>query len=51
MPLLRYERKGVPESKAIIFSAADNFHGRTLGVVRYDLLQALDKSSLSFSAA
>jgi acetylornithine/succinyldiaminopimelate/putrescine aminotransferase len=30
----RYERKGVPEGKAIVFSAANNFHGRTLGVIR-----------------
>ncbi|KAF8509467.1 ornithine-oxo-acid aminotransferase [Hysterangium stoloniferum] len=28
-----YERKGVPEGKAIVFSAANNFHGRTLGVI------------------
>ncbi|KAF8512828.1 pyridoxal phosphate-dependent transferase [Gautieria morchelliformis] len=28
-----YERKGIPEGKAIILSAADNFHGRTLGVI------------------
>ena len=29
-----YEKKGVPEGQAIIFSAAGNFHGRTLGVIR-----------------
>ncbi|EIN05180.1 ornithine aminotransferase [Punctularia strigosozonata HHB-11173 SS5] len=28
-----YEKKGVPEGKAIILSAAGNFHGRTLGVI------------------
>jgi hypothetical protein len=30
----RYKTKGVPEGKAIILSAAENFHGRTLGVIR-----------------
>lgn len=29
-----YEKKGVPDDQAIIFSAAGNFHGRTLGVIR-----------------
>ena len=29
-----YEKKGVPEGKAIVLSAADNFHGRTLGIIR-----------------
>ncbi|KAF7977203.1 hypothetical protein HWV62_4459 [Athelia sp. TMB] len=28
-----YEKKGVPEGKAIVLSAADNFHGRTLGII------------------
>ncbi|KAK9478250.1 pyridoxal phosphate-dependent transferase [Lipomyces japonicus] len=28
-----YLKKGIPESEAIILSAADNFHGRTLGVI------------------
>lgn len=28
-----YMRKGVPRGKAIVFSAAGNFHGRTLGVI------------------
>lgn len=28
-----YERKGVPEGKAIVFSVEGNFHGRTLGVI------------------
>lgn len=29
-----YMRKGVPEGKALILSASDNFHGRTIGVIR-----------------
>lgn len=29
-----YMRKGIPEGKALVLSAADNFHGRTLGVIR-----------------
>lgn len=29
-----YEKKGVPEGQAIVLSAAGNFHGRTLGVIR-----------------
>lgn len=29
-----YEKKGVPDGRAVIFSAAGNFHGRTLGVIR-----------------
>lgn len=28
-----YERKGVPEGRAIVLSVKDNFHGRTLGVI------------------
>lgn len=28
-----YEKKGVPEGRAIVFSAAGNFHGRTIGVI------------------
>ncbi|KIJ41131.1 hypothetical protein M422DRAFT_229914 [Sphaerobolus stellatus SS14] len=28
-----YVKKGVPEGQAIVLSAADNFHGRTLGVI------------------
>ncbi|KAJ7305515.1 ornithine-oxo-acid aminotransferase [Mycena albidolilacea] len=28
-----YLRKGVPEGEAIVLSVADNFHGRTLGVI------------------
>jgi len=30
-----YMKKGVPEGKAIILSVAGNFHGRTIGVIRY----------------
>jgi ornithine--oxo-acid transaminase len=29
-----YGTKGVPEGRAIVFSAAGNFHGRTIGVIR-----------------
>ena len=29
-----YEKKGVAEGRAIVFSAAGNFHGRTIGVIR-----------------
>jgi ornithine--oxo-acid transaminase len=28
-----YEKKGVPEGRAVVFSAAGNFHGRTIGVI------------------
>lgn len=28
-----YEKKGIPEGKAIIVSCTDNFHGRTTGVI------------------
>ncbi|KAI0262693.1 pyridoxal phosphate-dependent transferase [Gloeopeniophorella convolvens] len=28
-----YEKKGVPEGRAIVLSAAGNFHGRTIGVI------------------
>lgn len=31
------DRKGVPEGKAIVLSAAGNFHGRTLGIIRWRL--------------
>ena len=31
-----YDRKGVPEGKAIVLSVEGNFHGRTLGVIRWD---------------
>jgi ornithine--oxo-acid transaminase len=30
-----YMKKGVPEGKAIVLSVSGNFHGRTLGVIRY----------------
>ena len=29
-----YERKGVPEGRAIVLSASGNFHGRTIGTIR-----------------
>jgi len=29
-----YEKKGVPEGKAIVFSVEGNFHGRTTAVIR-----------------
>jgi ornithine--oxo-acid transaminase len=29
-----YEKKGVEEGKAIVFSVEGNFHGRTLAVIR-----------------
>ena len=29
-----YEKKGVAEGRAIVLSAAGNFHGRTIGVIR-----------------
>ena len=29
-----YMKKGVPAGKAIVLSAAENFHGRTIGVIR-----------------
>lgn len=30
-----YKKKPVEEGKAIVLSVAGNFHGRTLGVIRY----------------
>jgi ornithine--oxo-acid transaminase len=30
-----YEKKGVSDGQAIIFSVEGNFHGRTLGVIRW----------------
>ena len=30
-----YEKKGVPEGSAIVLSVAGNFHGRTIGVIRF----------------
>lgn len=47
----RYQRKGVPEGKAIILSAADNFHGRTLGVIRCELLFVTGNFSSNLVAA
>lgn len=29
-----YKKKGIPDGKAVVLSAAGNFHGRTLGVIR-----------------
>ena len=33
-----YEKKGVPEGEAVVLSVSDNFHGRTLGVIRSVLI-------------
>jgi ornithine--oxo-acid transaminase len=30
-----YLKKRIPDGEAIVFSVAGNFHGRTLGVIRY----------------
>jgi ornithine--oxo-acid transaminase len=30
-----YQKKGIADGKAIILSVEGNFHGRTLGVIRY----------------
>jgi ornithine--oxo-acid transaminase len=30
-----YEKKGVPEGEAIVFSVEGNFHGRTMGAIRF----------------
>jgi len=30
-----YEKKGVAEGQAIVLSVSGNFHGRTLGIIRY----------------
>jgi ornithine--oxo-acid transaminase len=30
-----YMKKDIPEGKAIVLSVEGNFHGRTLGVIRY----------------
>lgn len=30
-----YEKKGVADGEAIVFSAEGNFHGRTIGVIRW----------------
>lgn len=29
-----YQKKGVPQGKAIVLSVEGNFHGRTIGVIR-----------------
>jgi ornithine--oxo-acid transaminase len=29
-----YMKKGIPDGKAIVLSVANNFHGRTMGVIR-----------------
>lgn len=31
-----YLKKGVPEGQAVVLAAAGNFHGRSLGVIRYE---------------
>lgn len=36
-----YEKKGVPEGKAIVLSVSGNFHGRTLGIIRYALFTSI----------
>ena len=33
-----YVKKGVEPGKAIVLSAAENFHGRTIGIIRYVFL-------------
>jgi ornithine--oxo-acid transaminase len=30
-----YMKKDIPEGKAIVLSVEGNFHGRTLGIIRY----------------
>jgi len=40
-----YMQKGVPEGKAIILSAEDNFHGRTIGVIS---MSTEDESRIGF---
>ena len=40
-----YEKKGVPEGQAIIFSVEGNFHGRTLGVIRLVLAVPVSANS------
>ena len=29
-----YEKKKIPDGKAVVLSVSGNFHGRTLGVIR-----------------
>ena len=31
-----YKKKGIRAGKAVVLSAANNFHGRTIGVIRYE---------------
>lgn len=38
-----YLKKKIPQGKAIILSASDNFHGRTLGIVRYVFISEVDE--------
>jgi ornithine--oxo-acid transaminase len=33
-----YEKKGIPQGKAIVLSVEGNFHGRTMAVIRFVLL-------------
>jgi ornithine--oxo-acid transaminase len=45
-----YEKKGVPDGNAIVLSASDNFHGRTLGIIRSaDILTLALPGSLTIS--
>jgi ornithine--oxo-acid transaminase len=37
-----YEKKGVPEGKAVVLSVSENFHGRTLGVIRSVVCEYFD---------
>ena len=37
-----YEKKGVPEGQAIVLSVAGNFHGRTIGVIRFGMNLGLE---------
>jgi ornithine--oxo-acid transaminase len=32
-----YEKKGIADGRAVVLSVAGNFHGRTLGIIRYAL--------------
>lgn len=45
-----YKKKGVKEGEAIILGAENNFHGRTLGVIRYVIISAFSPFSSPFSA-
>jgi ornithine--oxo-acid transaminase len=37
-----YQKKGVPEGKAVVLSVSENFHGRTLGVIRSVVCEYFD---------